>query len=365
MGAMFLGSALAQLPTGLLFDRFGARLTVSSMTLIALAGTLLFALSTSFSGLLLGRALIGVGFAGVVTSIMLLTIGWAPADRFSTVAAGVIAIAGGLGGLMATAPLAFMLRGVGWTGSFLAVAAATGLVGLAIFLLVRDAPPGVAAGPQRAREGLRESLRGLWAIASHRDYRRTLAMASCMTAPFYCIGGLWAGPYLRDSFGLSQQQLSYVVLGMVLALHAGTLAYGPLDRLFNTRKWVVLGGAGIMTLAIVALALVPAGRLWTAVALLHLIAFTSPFYVTLAAHCRGFVPAHGAGRAITTMNLFSLSGTFISQWLTGVIVELFAAADGTGSDLGYRLVFAFIAVVVVTASILYRRAPDVPPRPLA
>jgi predicted MFS family arabinose efflux permease len=337
---------------------------VSSLTVIALIGTVLFAVSTSSSGLMLGRALIGMGFAGVISGILLLTMGWVPADRFSTVAAIVIAVAGGFGGIMATAPLVLVLRGLGWTATFLALAAATGLVGLAIFVMVRDAPAGAPAPPERARESLRESLRGLWAIASQPDYRRMLAMAFCIILPFSSIGGLWAGPYLRDSHGLTQQELSYVLLGMIVALHIGTLVYGPLDRLFNTRKAVVLGGAGIMTLAIVALALLPAGRLWAAVGLLHLIAISSPFYVTLAAHCRGFVPPDRAGRAITMMNLFGLSGAFISQWITGLIVELFSAADGTGSELAYRLVFGFVAALVAGASMLYLRAPDVPPRPV-
>jgi predicted MFS family arabinose efflux permease len=329
---------------------------------IALIGTVLFAASTSSSGLMVGRVLIGIGFAGVVSGILLLTMGWVPADRFSTVAAIVLAVAGGLGGIMGTAPLVLLFRGLGWTATFLALAAATGLVGLAIFVLVRDAPAGAPAPPERVPEGLRDSLRGLWALATQPDFRRLLAMAFCFILPFSSIGGLWAGPYLRDSHGLTQQELSFVLLGMVLALHLGTLAYGPLDRLFNTRKGVVLGGAGSMTLAIVALALLPAGRLWTAVALLHLIAISSPFYVTLAAHCRGFVPAHRAGRAITMMSLFGLSGAFLSQWITGLIVELFSAADGTGSDLAYRLVFGFVALLVATAATIYARAPDVPPR---
>ena len=92
IGAMLLASAVAQLPAGLAFDRFGPRRTVSAMVVLALLGTLLLAVARSFLGLAFARFLIGAGFAGVVTSIMLLAMHWAPPERFATVAATVLAL---------------------------------------------------------------------------------------------------------------------------------------------------------------------------------------------------------------------------------------------------------------------------------
>ena len=55
--------------------------------------------------------------------------------------------------------------------------------------------------------------------------------------------GSWAGPYLHDVHGMDALTRGNVLLAMGLAQLVGILAYGPLDRIFNTRKRVVLAGA--------------------------------------------------------------------------------------------------------------------------
>jgi hypothetical protein len=58
-----------------------------------------------------------------------------------------------------------------------------------------------------------------------------------------------------------------MTLIMGLAMVAGNFAYGPMDRVFGTRKWVVSGGnlAGVACLAAVA---EPGSRVGAAVALI-------------------------------------------------------------------------------------------------
>ena len=285
IGAMMLASAVLQLPAGLAFDRFGTRRTVSAMALVALLGTLLFAGAGGFAGLAVARFLIGAGFAGAVTGIVLLAMHWAPPERFSTVAATVLASASFVGGVLATTPLALALQAVGWAPTYLIVAALCALaIGLA-YAVIRDLPSGVTV--RRGGESLADSLRGLRALFGDADLRRIFVMAACAIAPFSCTGGLWAGPYLQDVHGLGREQASYVLLGMVLMLNLGTLGYGPLDRCFGTRRGVVLAGAGASCLLLAALAVVPQPPLWLAVVLLLGLGLTSPFYVTLTAHAPG------------------------------------------------------------------------------
>ncbi|NOQ52071.1 MAG: MFS transporter, partial [Desulfuromonadaceae bacterium] len=59
--AYFLAFAAFQLPLGLLLDRFGPRRVESALLLFAAAGALLFARAESLLGLIVGRALIGLG----------------------------------------------------------------------------------------------------------------------------------------------------------------------------------------------------------------------------------------------------------------------------------------------------------------
>src|SRR5690606_25079591 len=140
IGTMLLASALAQVPIGLAFDRFGTRRAAAALALVALAGTLVFGSAGGSVGLALGRFLIGIGFGGVITVIMLLAMRWAPPERFATVAATTIASASLFGGLLGTAPLALALQRLGWTATFAGIALLTGLVAVLVLLVARDAP---------------------------------------------------------------------------------------------------------------------------------------------------------------------------------------------------------------------------------
>jgi predicted MFS family arabinose efflux permease len=308
------------------------------------------------AGLATGRFLIGIGFGGAITVIMLLAVRWAPRERFATVAATAIASASLLGGLLGTAPLAVALERLGWTATFAAIALLTALAAMLVVLVVRDAPDS-ERGRAHTPESLVDSLRGLLAILADPRLRPLLIMGVSTIAPFACVGGLWAGPYLQDVHGLDREQASFVLLGLVAAYNIGTLGYGRLDRRFAHRG-VVSAGAGLSALCLAVLALAPRLPFWTAVLVLHVAMIVMPFYVTLTSQMRDLVPPHRIGRAITSLYLFALSGAFVAQWLTGILVGSMAEAGRIGSAPGYRLVFAFVALILLAALLAYRRAPD-------
>ncbi|MCK5364675.1 MAG: MFS transporter [Gammaproteobacteria bacterium] len=362
MGSMFLAAAVVQLPAGVLYDRHGPRVMLSAMNLIAVAGLILFAFSASVAGMTLGRGLIGLGHGTVISGIYLLAVAWVPADRVATVAATVIGMAGGVGALLATTPLALTLGQVGFAPTFATLGVLTLAFSVAIYFMVRDAPDAGGSRHGHVVEGIWQSLRGLWEVASDRNLLPIYIMGSCFTAPFLTVGGLWAGPYLRDVYALTNTQSSYVLFAMMLALYLGYMAYGPMDRIFNTRKWVVLSGVAGMLSCLLPLAAIPNLPLVVVVPLLVVFAFCSPFFVTLAAHCRGFVPVHRVGRAISCINLMGLVNVFVMQAAAGVLVEGVAGGQGEVAANGYRWVFAMVAVVLILAGSVYTRVRDVPVR---
>lgn len=349
-GAMFLASAAVQLPVGLMLDRFGPRRMITSLGFLAVAGMILFAVSDDAAGLTVARLLIGVGHGASITGVYLLVVAWAPPERVASLAASVIALAGGFGGLLSTAPLAMSLQRFGFTQTFLALAAVSALIIVMIWLFVRDRPLGVTN--TRPRESLGEALRGLLEVIGNRDLRPIFIMALCFSAPFATIGGLWAGPYLRDIHGFGPASAGTVILVMVLCLNVGTFAYGPLDRVFSSRKRIVLGGVAIMTAALLLLASIPGLPLSAAIGLFAIFSLASPIFVTLAAHCRSFVPEHRAGRAIAIVNLVGVGFIFLLQGVSGGIINALAPNDAP-SEFEYRLVFGLVAATLVVTGGIY------------
>jgi MFS family permease len=77
----FLTFAAAQIPIGVLLDRYGPRRIQSALLVAAAAGAGLFAVSDNFLVLLAGCALMRLGVASALTARLKALVLWFPKDR--------------------------------------------------------------------------------------------------------------------------------------------------------------------------------------------------------------------------------------------------------------------------------------------
>jgi predicted MFS family arabinose efflux permease len=329
------------------------------MLVLAIAGTAIFTAAQSFPVLLTGRALMGAGFGVMLIGSMVVISRWFPPDRFSTVAMIVLSI-GLLGNLLATTPLAWGTERIGWRGVFAIVLGFATLAAAAVWLVVRDAPPGHAF-LERKRETPGELLRGLGEVLRDRRLPYILVLNFCNYACTFTVQGLWGGPYLREVHGLSITQSANVLLAAVVVYQLGLLCFGPLDRLLDTRKWIAMGGTSAIAFILGLLGLVSAPT-WLAVAAIVGIGFFSASSTMIMTHGRAIFPDRLIGRAIAAMNTCVMLGVACMQTLSGVILGAFTPlADGARSEEAYRTLFGFMAALLVVAVMTYSRALDVRP----
>ena len=131
MTSLFLFAvAGSQLFTGILLDRLGARRTVAMLLIIAAIGVLLFTAGT-FTTLLVGLLLIGIGMSGCWTAAFKVNGDLWPKDRLALANGAIIGLAG-LGSLAATLPTRLLLDIMPWNDLFVWLAALT--VGMAVIL---------------------------------------------------------------------------------------------------------------------------------------------------------------------------------------------------------------------------------------
>jgi MFS family permease len=104
----FLTFAIAQLPVGVLLDRYGPRRVQNALLLVAAAGTALFAISHRPGLLVTGRALIGLGVGGALIAGLKAVVLWFPKKRITFVN-GCFIMLGSLGAISATWPAEWVL----------------------------------------------------------------------------------------------------------------------------------------------------------------------------------------------------------------------------------------------------------------
>jgi predicted MFS family arabinose efflux permease len=359
-GAFFFGFSAMQLPCGFFFDRYGPRRTVTGMLLLALVGAAIFTLAPSWPVLLTGRALMGAGFGVMLIGTMVVITRWFPPDRFSTLSGWVLSI-GLMGNLLATTPLAWGTEHIGWRGVFGIVVAFTAIATVAVWLIVRDAPPGHPF-LARTRESPGEMLRGLAEVLRNPTLPFILALNFCNYACTFTVQGLWGGPFLREVHGLSIVEAGNVLLAAVIAYQIGMLIFAPLDRLLDTRKWIAIGGTSVIAAILGVLALWRDAPAWAAIGAIVAIGFVSASSTMIMTHGRAIFPDRLIGRGMSTLNTSVMLGVACMQTVSGVVLGAFEPlADGARTEEAYRTLFGFMFVVLVVALLVYGRAADVRP----
>lgn len=343
-GIWFLAFAAAQLPVGWALDRVGPRLTaVALLACGGAGGAAVFAMAQTPGAIMLAMALIGVGCAPVLMAAYYIFARQFPPAVFATLASVTVGI-GSLGNIAGSLPLARAVDLFGWRETLWAMAAITLAVSLLILVLTRD-PARLAGG---AKGSLLDLLRlpALWPVF--------VMMAVCYLAAG-ALRGLWVGPYYADVFGADTQAVGRAALVMGLAMVAGNFAYGPLDRMLRTRKWVIFWGNLISALCLIALGLWPAAGGWITLALLSAVGFFGATFAMVIAHGRAFIPPHLVGRGVTLLNLFGIGAVGIAQFLSG---RLHAAIPPDPPAAPYGGLFLAFGLTILVGCLIYLRAED-------
>lgn len=333
----FLTFAAFQLPLGVLLDRFGPRRVEAVLLVFAAAGAGVFASSGDATGLIIGRGLIGLGVSACLMASFKAFVLWFPAERLP-VANGWVLAAGGLGALVATAPVEFALRLLDWRGLFAGLAGLSVLIALALLLVV----------PERGGSSVGGNWRGQWQGVADIFRSRVfwgLAPSSVVSqASFLAIQGLWAGPWLRDVAGLPKTVAADYLFWTAAAMVGGFLGLGQLA--YRLTRWgippIAVAAAGMALFMLIQLAVL-CGFGWPVVWVLFGFFGTSGV-LNYAILSQAF-PPDLAGRVNTALNLLVFVLAFAAQWGMGVMINRWPVAGGGYAASGYQLAFGLALVL--------------------
>jgi len=323
--AYFLSFAAAQLPLGMLLDRFGARRVESGLLLIAATGAATFAIGKSIGDLAFSRGLIGLGVSACLMAAFKAFSLWFPADRQASLT-GWIMTSGGLGALAATAPLEAALQVAGWREIFVGLAGLTLLVAIWLFLSVPERTDGAKPEP------LAVQWAGVRQVFASAHFWRFAPLGLTLVGGFMAVQSLWSVSWLMQVNGYARAVAADHMAGMSAAmliayLLIGLLATGLARRGIKPLMLLAAGlGLSLLTLAlIVTQAVEHTHLLWIAYG-----SFSSFGTLAYSQAAAGFAVAL-SGRANTAFNLMVFVGAFGVQWGLGLLIDLLQAQGQTAA----------------------------------
>jgi Arabinose efflux permease len=193
-GGYFLGFASMQIPLGYLLDRHGPKKVVSSFLLIAIIGTVAFALAQSFSGLLISRILIGVGVSACLMGPLTGYRIWF-ADEYQQRANAWMLMVLSMGFVFSTLPVQLLLPVIGWRWIF-------GLIGILIFLIIFLTILFIPSWELKDNNHKNDAgtLSVVW---KNKFFRSTIPLGLFNYGGMVAIQTLWAGPWMIRVAGYS------------------------------------------------------------------------------------------------------------------------------------------------------------------
>jgi len=342
-GLWFLAFAAMQVPVGWALDQLGPRRAAAWLLgLGAGGGAVLFALASEPWHIQAAMVLMGIGCSPVLMGAFFIIAKTYSPKVFGTLAGAVIGI-GSIGNIAGSLPMAWSVESFGWRETLWGLAVLTLVVAVLILVLLRDPPRAADHGTQKGSMLTLLAMPALWAI---------FPLMFVNYAPSAGLRGLWAGPYLSDVFGMDAAGIGKVTLAMGIAMIVGNFAYGPLDRIFGTRKWVILVGNFGSAAAVFTLWLWPVSGVWAVTVLLAATGLLGASFPLIMAHARAFFPPHLTGRGVSLMNLFGIGGVGLFQFSSGWVFEAAKVADGD-PVAAYRALFLFFGLPVLVGLVVY------------
>ena len=359
----------AQIPAGLLVDRYGARVMLVVSATLLTAGQLVLSVATALPMAVLARVLVGTGDALVFVSVLALIPRWFPARRVPLLTQ-LTTILGQIGQILSAVPFVALLHHAGWSVAFSMAAAASGLVAVLALAVVRNAPGGSwVSAPSMSAGEIGRQLRAVWARPGTK-----LGFFGHMGTQFSMMvfALLWGVPYL-----VSGQHLSSSAAGALVTLFViCTICIGPVIGVLTMRhplrrSWLLLAiiGANAVTWTAV-LSLSGPAPLWLLIVLVVVLSAGGPGSVVGFDIARTSNPGSNLGVAQSMVNMGGFLATLVVLAAMGGAMTVLGGFSPNSFRVAWMLQYPVWAFAVVGLLITRRKARrldaerGVVPRPL-
>jgi MFS family permease len=318
----------AQVPAGILLDRYGSRVLIVAGAALMASGQLLLALTESLPLAISARAVVGLGDALTFISVLRLVPRWFEPRRVPLLTQ-LTGICGQLGQVLSALPFLALLTGTTWATAYVSVAAFGVLAMVLALAMVKDTPHGrVVAAENLSVPAVLSSVKTVWLRPGTRLGFFT-HMGTQFSVTVFCL--MWGVPYLTVAQGQSAHMAgALLTISVLAAICAGVLIGILTGRYPHRRSWIVLAIIGSNALVwTVVLALPGRAPLWLLVVLVVVISAGGPGSMVGFDFARTFNPSATLGTAQGMVNMGGFIASLLVMQAMGVLL---GAAGGYSFD---------------------------------
>lgn len=316
---------LMQLPSGVMADTLGPRVTVSAGVLFAAFGSLFFAVAPSLFLAFVGRFLVGLGVSVIFVSILKFQAVWFSPGEFALIT-GLLILVGNAGAMLASTPLALLVSAFGWRFSFLLIALLSVIIAILCWTIVRDVPSETTHQMTVApfAERIRENLGQLSLVILNWKSWPPFLVAFGIYGTLIAFQGMWGIPYLMQVYDLSRTVSATLMLLIAAGMAIGAPLIGFVSDRFKRRKLPMIICVFLFTTVWSVLVFWNSGRppVWALYPLCFLLGFFGGIMTLTFAMGKELNRPQFSGTAIAVVNSGGFLAIAILQPYLGYILDL-------------------------------------------
>jgi len=330
----FFVYAFMQIPSGVIADTLGTKVSIVGGNLVAGLGSILFGMSETFEIACLGRFFVGLGVSVVFVSIMKSNSVWFKENVFAFMS-GLTLLIGNLGSVLAAGPLAALLTTFDWRTVFIGIGGFSLLLSILGFLVVKNKPEDLGYAPPNNYNFTENSVSSSWMKNLHSVVTVLRVWPGFwvqfgMVGSLYSFMGLWGVSYLRDVHGADTSFAAAHMTVMLLSFAFGSLFFGWFSDKLGKRKPILVGCVLGYTLSWLGVIYTPWSTGFSAYVLFGFMGLMGSGFVLTFAAAKEVIHPRLSGMAISVVNTGCFIGTAIMQPLFGYIAD--QSWDGTVSN---------------------------------
>jgi len=309
---------IIQIPCGVIVDYLGVRRVVTVSAFLCAIGSLVFALSQTYTMAVVGQYLIGIGSAGAFLSTLKVVSDWFPAARFALFS-GLTNMMGTLGATFGGHPFAVLVNAYGWRQSLMMAGGVGLIVALLSWLLIRD--PQTTRGTTKTSDTL-PLLSGIKLLVRDPQVWLIGLVGGLTYVVVATFASLWVVPFLMQTYGIDN---TLAAVGSIMVF-LGVAIGSPLTVLFSEflhRRLLTIGLTSVGTILIfLIIILVPSLSLNMMFGLLFIAGFLTGGQILCFACAKEITPSAISGTAMGVINaLVMFSSAVLLQPIFGWLLD--------------------------------------------
>lgn len=353
-GTYFYPYAFMQIPGGILSDRISPRYLMSGALFLSTIGTFIFAFSPNVIIALIGRFLVGFGLSFILMSSCKILANWFTLKSFVVIISILMAIGGGLGSILAGAPLALLITKFDWREAYIGIALVSLVVSGCVWIFLKESPVKMGLPlPEAPRVeklnniSIKEAIK---IVLTKRNFWLIALTFLVSAATYFSFIGLWAGIFYMDVCGFTRAEL-----GTLLSVSATITIATPI--LFASLTTRIRSFKTLMLIATVALILV---MLWLYIGngswskqevfiwgMITPIVFTAPPSIFMGA-VRQIVPPSISGTATGLVYTAPMLGSATYQPLIGYILDKSGFVDTLTAQMFDNVILLYLGTATLS-----------------